>query len=115
MTLFLLALLHPVAIDLPGPLEAGWQGERVCEVLHEDEAQRVLHCTFPPGVGHEKHQHLKHFGYALSGGTMRITDDKGTREVGLPTGSSYASAGTPWHEVVNVGDTVVQYLIVEPK
>lgn len=113
--LALFLFLHPVEAMLPGPLEAGWQGERVCEVLHEDEVQRALRCTFPPGIGHEKHQHPRHFGYALSGGTMRITDDKGTREVELPTGSSYASDGTPWHEVVNVGDTVVQYLIVEPK
>ena len=33
----------------------------------------------------------------------------------LATGSSYASEGTPWHEVLNVGDTTVTYLIVEPK
>ena len=111
MSLAFALLFHP----LPGPLEAGWQGEKVCEVLHEDDAQRVLRCTFPPGVGHEKHQHPRHFGYALSGGTMRITDGSGTREVELATGSSYASDGTPWHEVVNVGETTVQYLIVEPK
>ena len=113
--IWLLALLHPVAETLPGPLEAGWQGEKVCEVLHEDARQRVLRCTFPPGVGHEKHRHPRHFGYALSGGTMRITDDKGTREVELATGSDYASEGTRWHEVVNVGETTVQYLIVEPR
>lgn len=111
LTVALLALADP----LPGPLETGWQGERVCEVLHEDAAQRVLRCTFPPGVGHEKHQHPQHFGYALSGGRMRITDATGTREVELATGSNYASAGTPWHEVVNVGETTVQYLIVEPR
>lgn len=110
-SLALALFFHP----LPGPLEAGWQGEKVCAVLHEDDAQRVLRCTFPPGVGHEKHQHPRHFGYATSGGRMRITDDRGTREVDLATGSSYASDGTPWHEVVNVGETTVQYLIVEPK
>ncbi len=100
---------------LPDPLEAGWEGEPVCENLHEDDDLRVLRCTFPPTVGHERHYHDKHFGYALSGGRMRLTDADGVREVDLPTGSSYASDGTEWHEVVNVGDTTVTYLIVEPK
>ena len=100
---------------LPDPLEAGWDGQQVCEKLFEDDSQRILRCTFPTGVGHEKHYHVKHFGYALSGGTMRITDERGTREVELATGSHYSSDGTPWHEVVNVGETTVTYLIVEPK
>jgi hypothetical protein len=47
---------------LPDPLEAGWQGKAVCEHLHEDEDQRILRCTFPPGVGHERHFHVKHVG-----------------------------------------------------
>ncbi len=99
--------------DLPDPLAAGWNGAAVCEKLHEDERQRILRCTFPPGVGHERHYHAPHFGYALSGGTMRITDASGTRVATLETGTSYTSAGTAWHEVLNIGDTTVQYLIME--
>jgi quercetin dioxygenase-like cupin family protein len=105
------AAVHP----LPDPLEAGWQGNPVCERLHEDETNRVLRCTFAPGVGHERHFHSPHFGYALAGGRMRITDEKGTREVDLPTGSSFNSDGVAWHEILNVGDTTVEYLIVEDK
>lgn len=101
--------------DLPGPLAAGWQGVPVCELLHEDESLRVLRCTFPPGAGHERHAHPRHFGYALSGGRMRLTDEKGTREVEAATGSSFASDGVAWHEVLNVGETTVAYLIVEPR
>lgn len=100
---------------LPDPLAAGWQGKPVCQRLHEDAVQRILRCTFPPGVGHERHTHVAHFGYALSGGRMRITDERGVREVELATGSSYSSGGTPWHEVLNVGETTVVYLIVEPR
>ena len=48
--------------SLPDPLEAGWNNEAVCEVLEENEKRRVLKCTFPPGVGHEKHFHAPHFG-----------------------------------------------------
>ena len=101
--------------SLPDPLAAGWQGRAVCERLHEDARQRILRCTFDPGVGHERHYHRPHFGYALSGGRMRITDGEGVRELDLETGSSYQSAGTAWHEVLNVGETTVSYLLVEPK
>ncbi len=46
---------------------------------------------------------------------MQITDASGVREVDLATGSSFSSDGVEWHEVVNVGDSTVVYLIVEPK
>ena len=98
---------------MPSALEAGWQGERVCELLHQTETHRVLRCIFPPGVGHERHFHPAHFGYAISGGKMRITDASGTRTVEIPTGSSFSSAGVPWHEGVNVGDTTVTYIMIE--
>lgn len=103
------------SLNLPDPLAAGWLGKSVCQKLHENEKQRVLKCRFPPGVGHTRHYHVKHFGYALSGGTMRLTDQTGVREVKLNTGSSYYSEGTPWHEVLNIGETTVEYLIVEAK
>ena len=109
-----LATAAPSAEEpLPDPLAAGWQGRPVCEKLHEANAQRILRCAFPPGVGHERHYHAPHFGYALSGGTMRITDANGVREVTLATGSSFASDGVAWHEVLNIGGTPVVYLIVE--
>jgi len=100
---------------LPDPLEAGWQGEKVCELVFEDKDLRVLKCTFAPGVGHEKHYHEKYFGYALSGTTFQITDDSGTREVVVPSGSSFKNEGIEWHEVLNIGDSTCVYLIVEPK
>ena len=98
---------------LPSALEAGWQGERVCTLQHQSNKHRVLRCTFPPGVGHERHYHPKHYGYALSGGTMQLTSEGGTRTATLATGSDYSSDGVEWHEVVNVGETTVTYLIVE--
>ena len=103
----------PAVPGLPDALAAGWQGEPVCERLHEDAGRRILRCTFPPGVGHERHFHRAHFGYAVSGGRMRITDAGGVREVDLRTGSYFTSDGTPWHEVLNIGATDVVYLIVE--
>lgn len=46
---------------------------------------------------------------------MRLTSADGTREVELGTGSSYISEGVAWHEVLNVGETTVIYLVVEPR
>lgn len=100
---------------IPDPLEAGWNGAPVCEKLHEDSDNRILRCSFPPTTGHERHYHDPHFGYAIAGGRMRITDANGTREVDLATGSSFASDGVAWHEVLNIGDTTVVYLMIEPK
>ena len=100
---------------LPHALDAGWQGEKVCEQLFENDRMRAMRCTFPPGVGHERHWHPPHWGYIVEGGVMEITDADGTREQETPAGSSWWSDGVEWHEVVNAGDTTTVYVIVEPK
>lgn len=101
--------------SLPDPLAAGWEGQPVCEILGEDAHNRILRCTFPPGVGHERHYHAPYFGYAVSGGRVRMTDAQGTRELDLPTASSFTSEGVEWHEVLNIGETTIVYVIVEPR
>jgi quercetin dioxygenase-like cupin family protein len=102
--------------ELPDPLAAGWEGEPVCEKLHEDDRLRILRCTFPPGVGHEKHFHPRHVGYTLSGGRMQVTDANGTRVQDVPSGYTFSNPdGIPWHEALNVGDTTASYLMIEPK
>ena len=113
--LSLMVAMTTSADALPDPVAAVWQGRSVCAVLREDVDVRIFRCVFPPGVGHERHFHPRHFGYALSGGTMRITSGAGTREVTLETGSSFSSEGLDWHEVVNIGDSVVSYIMIEPK
>lgn len=100
---------------LPDPLQAGWNNESVCQVIEENETVRVLKCTFPPGVGHERHYHNPHFGYTIAGSTFRIKDTTGVREVEVLTGTDFYSQGTEWHEVLNIGDTTGVFLIVEPK
>jgi quercetin dioxygenase-like cupin family protein len=111
--LFVVACQNPSG--LPDPLEAGWKGTKVCEVIQENEQLRALKCTFSPGVGHERHHHKPHFGYTLAGSTFQITDTSGTRTVELLTGFSFNSEGVAWHEVLNVGDSTAIFLIVEPK
>ena len=115
LLIFLLACSKAgMADEVPDPVAATWQGELVCETLSETADMRVFRCIFPPGVGHERHFHARHFGYALSGGRMRITDAAGTREVNLQSGTYFSSDGIPWHEVINIGDTTVSYLMIEP-
>jgi hypothetical protein len=106
---------HLTAQQLPDPLAAGWQGKPVCERLHESRQQRVLRCTFPPGVGHERHFHAPHFGYSLTAARMQITDQSGIRVVNVPEASGTDSPGVEWHEIMNVGDTTLIYLVIEPK
>lgn len=101
--------------SLPDPLAAGWEGQPVCEVLEDGPKLRVLRCTFPPGVGHERHYHDPHFGYTLAGSTFQMTDTTGTREVRVPTGYSFSNEGITWHEVLNIGDSVAVFLIIERK
>lgn len=101
--------------SLPDPLTAGWKGKKVCELLEENKSQRILKCTFAPGIGHERHFHLPHFGYTLVGSTFKIKDTTGTREINVKTGSYFNSNGTEWHEVLNIGDRTAIFLIIEPK
>jgi quercetin dioxygenase-like cupin family protein len=110
-----LALLAAAAAPLPSALEAGWQGRKVCELLFENAEMRAARCTFPPGVGHERHTHPPHWGYILEGSTMRITTEAGTVTRELKAGSSWWSDGIAWHEAVNIGTTTGVYLIIEPK
>ena len=100
---------------LPDPLEAGWKGEAVCEVLEDNKELRLLKCTFKPNVGHDKHYHNPHVGYTLVGGKFRITDDSGTREVDVPTGYTFSKDSITAHAVLNIGETTSVFLIMEYK
>ena len=100
---------------LPHALNAGWQGEKTCELLHENDEMIAVRCAFPPGAGHERHFHNPHWGYIIEGGKMQITDANGTREQETPAGASWWSDGVDWHEALNIGDTTTVYVIVEPK
>ena len=111
--------VHTVAADnppeLPHAFDAGWEGQKTCEILFEDDSARVGRCVFPPGIGHEKHYHNPHFGYVLEGGALRIVDSNGAREVTTQTGGDWSTTTVTVHEAMNIGETTTSYLIVEPK
>ena len=102
--------------NLPEAFDAGWKGQKVCELLYETESARVGRCTFPPGVGHERHFHYPHFGYVLEGGTLRIVDETGNETVRQTiTGQSWSTNEITLHSALNTGDTTTSYLIIEPR
>ena len=111
----LAAVAQSATTQLPDPLGAGWQGQATCEKLHEDAKMRILRCVFPPNVGHERYFHAPHYVYVLNGGKARVTNSAGTQEVESKTGASRMNPAIEWHEVLNVGETTMSYLIVEPK
>jgi quercetin dioxygenase-like cupin family protein len=101
--------------SLPDPLEAGWNNQPVCEVLQDNSKLRAIKCTFPPGVGHERHYHKAHFGYTIAGSRFRIKDTTGVKEVDVLTGSNFYNDEIAWHQVLNIGDSTAVFLIIEPK
>lgn len=105
----------PPTARLPTAFDAGWKGAKVCMPLFENESVRAARCTFPPGGGHERHFHPRHWGYILDGATMRITTATGTVDRVLKSGTNWWSDGIAWHEAVNIGTTTGVYLIIEPK
>ena len=117
--MMLLAFLTPVdamaQISVPNALSVEWQGQKPCKKLYEDAQILMARCTFPQGSKHSKHSHPGYFSYALSGGKVQIEDAKGTRQLEPRTGSYASSPPIPWHELTNVGDTTVSYLVVERK
>jgi len=107
--------LSKISNSLPDPLEAGWNNQPVCEILQENAELRVLKCTFPPEIGHEKHFHRPYITYTVAGSRFRITDATGSREVDVLTGSSFLNDGIEWHHVLNIGDSTAIFLIIESK
>lgn len=103
------------ADDVPDALSVEWQGKKPCEKLFDDAHVRVARCTFPPGAVHVCHSHPGYLSYVVSGGQGQVQDEKGIRKIDVTAGALFDVPPTPWHEFANVGDTTIQYIIVEKK
>ena len=104
--------------EVPDAFSVEWRGKKPCENLYEDAKIRVLRCTFKPGDVHVRHTHPALFGYVLSGagGKVQVVDEKGTRtSTKGPDGDHWTAGRNPWHEVTNIGNTTLTYLLVEKK
>ena len=101
--------------DVPDALAVEWQGQHPCEKLYEDAEIRAMRCTLAPGAVHVRHSHPETLVYTISGGRTKVQDDRGTREGEPRTGAFSANAPTPWHEVTNIGDTTLSFLVIDKK
>ncbi len=115
ITLLLIPHFSAAQERIPDTIEAGWNGKPVCEVLYEDDIIRTGTCTYPPGVGQDKHTHGPYFTYVVSGGTLKVTSSRGTFESTSVTGNSGKSNGVEWHELLNIGETTIKFLFIETK
>ena len=103
------------ADDVPDALSVEWQGKKPCEKLFDDAHVRVARCTFPPGAVHVCHSHPAYLTYVVSGGQGQVQDEKGTRKIDVIAGVFADVPPIPWHEFANVGETTIQYVVVERK
>jgi quercetin dioxygenase-like cupin family protein len=103
------------AADVPDALSVEWQGKKPCEKLFDDEHVRVARCTFPPGAVHVCHSHPSYLSYVVSGGQGQVQDEKGIRKISVTAGALLDVSPIPWHEFANVGDTTIQYVVIEKK
>jgi quercetin dioxygenase-like cupin family protein len=76
---------------------------------------RILRCTFPPGAVHVRHRHPANFVYTLSGGKVEVQNANGTRQAESHTDAFTYNQPISWHEVTNIGDTTLRYIVVEMK
>jgi quercetin dioxygenase-like cupin family protein len=111
----LIAPVLALGDDVPDALSVEWQGKKPCEKLFEDAQVRVARCTFPPGTVHVCHSHPSYVAYFLHGGQVQLRDEKGTRKADIATDAFLDSPPVPWHEFANVGDSMVQALVIEKK
>ena len=70
----------------------------------------IVRCTFPPGAVHVCHSHPGYQSYVVNGGKGQVQDEKGIRKIDVVSG-----APSLWHEFANVGDTTIQFVVIEKK
>jgi len=75
---------------------------------------RVLKVTFKPGDAAKMHHHPQHVVYVLKGGKLKLTSEGKTQELDLKEGSAvFLDAQN--HEATNIGNTMIDLLVVELK
>lgn len=86
----------------------------VYKFLNENENARVMEATFKPGDTAKMHHHPPHMAYVKKGGRIKITSNGETNEMDLTEGSAvFLEEGD--HEATNIGDSVMDLVVVEFK
>jgi beta-alanine degradation protein BauB len=86
----------------------------VYTVINENEKMRVVRVTFKIGEIAKMHHHPEHVVYVLKGGKLSLTSGGKTQTIDLKEGSAVFMEAQD-HEATNIGDSVVDMLVVELK
>ncbi len=86
----------------------------VYEFVNESNRMRILKVTFKPGDTAKMHHHPEHMAYVLKGGKLRLTSEGKTQDVDLKEGSAVFLEEQN-HEATNIGNTVIDLIVVELK
>ena len=88
--------------------------KNVYTFINENKQMRVLKVTFAPGATAKKHHHPQHMVYVLKGGKLKLTSEGKTQELDLKEGS-VVFLDAQNHEATNIGNAVIDLLVVELK
>jgi beta-alanine degradation protein BauB len=80
----------------------------------ENERVKVFDATFQPGEKAAMHHHPDHVVYVLKGGQLKVIVDGKPDIIDFKTGETLF-LNEQSHEVENVGQTIVDLLVVELK
>ncbi|MGD0071039.1 MAG: cupin domain-containing protein [Candidatus Bathyarchaeia archaeon] len=86
----------------------------VYNFINENEKVRVLKVVFKPGDTAKMHHHPEHVVYVLKGGKLKITSEGKTDTMDLTEGKAVFMTAQN-HEATNVGDSVIDLLVIELK
>jgi beta-alanine degradation protein BauB len=86
----------------------------VYKVINENERMRVVRVTFKIGETAKMHHHPQHMIYVMKGGKLNLTSAGKTQAIDLKEGSAIFMEAQD-HEATNIGDSVVDMLVVELK
>lgn len=107
-------VVAPVAWAAPPSYDAN---PDIYKVIFENEYQRVILSTWPPGIRDKEHSHpAGSVTYGLTDCNARLIDPDGTsRPSNLKLGSISATPVTQAHSLENLGTTECRALHVERK
>lgn len=84
------------------------------KLLHENDHNRVVEMTLPPGEKDNEHSHPNELVYFITGGKARVHVGGESMEIEVPDG--HVMEHEAWtHVVENIGDTTIHAIIFETK
>jgi quercetin dioxygenase-like cupin family protein len=86
----------------------------IYKFVNENDRMRILRVTFQPGDVAKMHNHPQHMAYVMRGGRVKMASETNTQEMDLKEGTAiFLDAQN--HETTNIGNTVIDLLVVELK